>query len=131
MIRHSEGVSYHDGPSNRSKLIREDTDFLDSNVYKVNSTGNSMFIRYHSAIEQPRAFGFLIYFQCIPTASTILQRMIYKDFDSSDEDCFIEDNTIESSSAKQSRSSRILGSGNRHYEKRFNNKDILQKLDYR
>ena len=117
LLRHSEGVSYHDGPSNRSKVIREDTDFLDSNVYKINSTGTSMFIRYYSAIEQPRVYGFLLSFHCIPTASTVLKSEMYKDIDSSDQDCFIEDNTIEPRSTMQSRSWRIPGSGNRHYKK--------------
>ena len=156
-MRHSEGVTYHDGPSNRSPVIREDTDFLDSNVYKINSTGNSIFIRYYSAIEQPRVYGFLISFHCIPSASTILKRKIYKAIDHSDQDCFIEDNVIEPRSTKQSRSWRIPGSGDRHYRKmpdyrvdfdmlphaaslkkgnsevnkRFKNKGNLHNLDFR
>ena len=154
-MRHSEGVSYHDGPSNRSRVIREDTDFLDSNVYKINSTGNSMFIRYYSAIEQPRVYGFLFRFYCIPTASTVLKRKIYNFIDYSDQDCFIEDNTIEPRSTKQSRSWRISGSGDRHYRKmpdyrvdsdklphsallkkgkvnkRFKNKGNLHNMDFR
>ena len=106
-MRHSEGVSYHDGPSNRSRVIREDTDFLDSNVYKINSTGNSMFIRYFSAIEQPRVYGFLLSFFCVPTASTIIKRKMYKTIDSSDQDCFIEDNTLDFRSTQKSHSLRM------------------------
>lgn len=117
-MRHSEGVSYHDGPSNRSRVIREDTDFLDSNTYKINSTTNSMFIRYYSAIEQPRVYGFLLRFHCIPTASTILKKMLSTTVDSSDQDCFIEDNTIDVRSTKKSRSWRIPGTGDRHYRKK-------------
>ena len=76
-----------------------------------------MFIRYYSAIEQPRVYGFLLSFHCIPTASTVLKRKIYNFIDYSDQDCFIEDNTIEPRSTKQSRSWRIPGSGDRHYNK--------------
>ena len=156
-MRYSEGVTYHDGPSNRSRVIREDTDFLDSNVHKINSTGNSMFIGYYSAIEQPRVYGFLLRFYCIPTACTVLKRKIYNFIDYSDQDCFIEDNTIEPRSSKQSRSWRIPGSGDRHYrkipdyridfdklphaaslkkgdyqiDKRFRNKDNLHDWDFR
>ena len=111
-------MSYHDGPSNRSRVIREDTDFLDSNTYKINSTTNSMFIRYYSAIEQPRVYGFLLRFHCIPTASTILKRKLSTIVDSSDEDCFIEENTIDVRSTEKSRSWRISGSGDKHYRKK-------------
>ena len=128
LIRHSEGVSYHDGPSNRSKVIREDTDFLDSNVYKINSTGTSMFIRYYSAIEQPRVYGFLLSFHCIPSASTVLKSKMYEAIDHSDQDCFIEDNVIEPRSTKQSRSWRIPGSGDRHYRKIPDHRDDFDKL---
>ena len=130
IIRHSEGVTYHDGPSNRSRVIREDTDFLDSNVHKINSTGNSMFIRYYSAIEQPRVYGFLLRFYCIPTASTILKRKMYKILDSTDQDCFIEDNTIDFRSAKKSRSWRIPGSGDRHFKKMPDSRVGLEKLPH-
>ena len=116
-MRHSEGVTYHDGPSNRSPVIREDTDFLDSNVKRVNSTGNSMFIRYYSDIEQPRVYGFLLRFYCIPITSTVLKSKMTKVINSSDQDCFIEDNTIEPRTTKQSRYWRIPGSGDRHYRK--------------
>ena len=129
-MRYSEGVTYHDGPSNRSRVIREDTDFLDSNVHKVNSTGNSMFIRYYTDIEQPRVYGFLLYFYCIPTASTIFKRKMYKFIDDSDQDCFIEDNTIEPRSSKQSRSWRIPGSGDRHYKKMPDSKVDFDKLPH-
>ena len=130
MARHSEGVSYHDGPSDRSAVIREDTDFLDSNVYKINSTGNSMFIRYFSAIEQPRVYGFLLRFYCIPTASTIIKRKLYRDLDYSYQDCFIEDNTIESKSTKQSRSWRIPGTRDRHFKINPDSRVDFDKLSH-
>ena len=122
-------MSYHDGPSDRSTVIREDTDFLDSNVYKINSTGNSMFIKYYSAIEQPRVYGFLLNFHCIPTASTMFKRNIHEGIDSPDEDCFIEDNTIEFKSTKQSQ--WIPRSGDRHYKKTIKNKEHLERKHYR
>ena len=130
LIRYSEGVSYHDGPSNRSRVIREDTDFLDSNVYKINSTGTSIFIRYYSAIEQPRVYGFLLSFHCVPTASTVLKRKMYSFINYSDQDCFIEDNAIEPRSSKQSRSWRIPGSGDRHYKKMPDSKVDFDKLPH-
>ena len=123
-------MSYHDGPSNRSKIIREDTDFLDSNVYKINSTGNSMFIRYYSAIEQPRVYGVLLSFHCIPTASTILKRKMYKAIDHSDQDCFVEDNTIEPRSTKQSRSWKMPGSGDRLYRRMPDHRVDFEKLPH-
>ena len=129
-MRHSEGVTYHDGPSNRSPVIREDTDFLDSNVYRVNSTGNSMFIRYYSAIEQPRVYGFLLRFYCIPITSTVFKSKMTKVINSSDQDCFIEDNTIEPRSTKQSRYWRIPGSGDRHYRKMPDYRVDFDKLSH-
>ena len=129
-MRHSEGVTYHDGPSNRSPVIREDTDFLDSNVYRVNSTGNSMFIRYYSDIEQPRVYGFLLRFYCIPITSTVLKSKMTKVINSSDQDCFIEDNTIEPRTTKQSRYWRIPGSGDRHYRKMPDYRVDIEKLPH-
>ena len=129
-MRHSEGVTYHDGPSNKSPVIREDTDFLDSNVYKINSTGNSMFIRYYSDIEQPRVYGFLIRFNCIPTASTVLKSKMYKAIDHSYQDCFIEDNVIEPRSTKQIRSWRIPGSGEKHYRTMPDHRVDFNKLPH-
>ena len=76
-----------------------------------------MFIRYYSAIEQPRVYGLLLSFHCIPSASTIIKRKIYKDIDQFDQDCFIEDNVIEPRPTKQSRSWRIPGSGDKHYRR--------------
>ena len=76
-----------------------------------------MFIRYFSAIEQPRVYGFLFHFQCIPTASTILKRKLSSNVIDFDQDCFIEDNTIESKSTKQSRSWRVSREGDRHLKK--------------
>ena len=76
-----------------------------------------MFIRYYSAIEQPRVYGFLLSFKCIPNASTILKRKMYKAIDHSDQDCFFEDNSIEFWSTKDSRSWRIPGFGDRYYKK--------------
>ena len=90
-----------------------------------------MFIKYYSAIEQPRVYGFLLHFQCIPTASTIIKRKMYKFIGSSDEDCFIEDNTIESRSAKKSHSRTIFSSGDRPYKKRLRMKKTLHEWDYR
>ena len=89
-----------------------------------------MFIRYYSAIEQPRVYGFLLSFHCIPTASTILKRKMYKAIDHSDQDCFIEDNVIEPRSTKQSRSWRIPGSGDRHYKKMPDSKVDFEKLPH-
>ena len=130
IVRHSEGVSYHDGPSNRSKVIREDTGFLDSNFYKINSTGNSMFISYYSTIEQPRVYGFLLHFHCIPAITTILKRKLLPIVDSSDQDCFMEDNTIESRSTKPYRSWKIPGSGDRHYKKKPDYEGHFNKLPH-
>ena len=130
-MRHSsEGVSYHDGPTNRSTILREDTDFLDSNVYKINSTGNQMFIRYHSPIEQPRVYGFLLHFECIPTASTIVKHYMFRIEYHSDQDCFIEDNTLESRSTKPFRSWRIPGYGDRHYKKMTDSRVGSDKLPH-
>ena len=129
-MRHSEGVSYHDGQSDKSSVLREDTDFLNSNLYKINSTRNSMFIRYYSDIEQPRVYGVLLRFNCMPTASTILKRKLHKDIDSLDQGCFIEDNTIEARSTKKYRSWRIPGSGDRHYKKMSESKDDFDKLPH-
>ena len=89
-----------------------------------------MFIRYYSAIEQPRVYGVLLSFHCIPTASTILKRKMYKAIAHSDQDCFIEDNVIESRSTKQSRSWRIPGSGDRHYKKMPDTKVDFEKLPH-
>ena len=90
-----------------------------------------MFIKYYSAIEQPRVYGFLLHFHCIPTASTMFKRNIHEGIDSPDEDCFIEDNTIEFKSTKQSNFWRIPGSGDRHYKKRIKNKENLERRQYR
>ena len=89
-----------------------------------------MFIRYYSAIEQPRVYGFLLSFHCIPSASTILKRKKYKAIDPSDQDCFIEDNVIDPRSTKQSRSWRIPGSGDRHYKKMPDSKVDFDKLPH-
>ena len=97
-----------------------------------------MFIRYYSAIQQPRVYGLLLSFHCIPSASTILKRKMYKAIDYSDPDCFIEDNVIEPRSTKQSRSWRIPGSGDRHYRRKPDRVDFdklphaapLKKGDY-
>ena len=128
-MRHSEGVSYHDGPSNRSTVIREDYDFLDSNVYKINSTGNQMLIRYYSGIEQPRVYGFLLQFECVPTASTILMKKMHFLPEHSEQDCFLEDNTIQSRSS-QSRFWRIPGFGDRHYKKMPDSRTHIDKLPH-
>ena len=90
-----------------------------------------MFIKYYSAIEHPRVYGFLLHFHCVPTASTMFKRNIHKGIDSPDEDCFIEDNTIEFKSTKQSHSWRIPGSADRHYKKRIKNKKNLERRHYR
>ena len=90
-----------------------------------------MFIKYYSAIEQPRVYGFLFHFHCIPTASTILKRKMYEVIDSPDANCFIEDNTIESKSTKQSHYWRIQGSGDKNYKKRIKTKENLHRRDYR
>ena len=89
-----------------------------------------MFIRYYSAIEQPRVYGFLLRFYCIPTASTVLKSKMYKDIDSSDQDCFIEDNVIEPRSTKQSRSWRIPGSGDKHYRRIPDHRVDFDKLPH-
>ena len=127
-MRHSEGVSYHDGSSSRSTVLREDTDFIDSYINNVDSTGNMMYIRYYSVIEQARVYGFLLRFHCIPTASTILMKKMALISDDSNQDCFIEDNTIELRSTTQARSWRIPGSGDRHFKKMPDSKLEIDRL---
>ena len=117
-------MSFHDGPSNRSTVLREDTDFIDSYINNVDSTGNQMFIRYHSAIEQPRVYGFLLRFYCMSTTSEMLKKEMSLTIDYSDQDCFLEDNTIEFRSKKKFKSGRIPVSRDkiRRGKNLFNNK---------
>ena len=123
-------MSYHDGSSSRSAVLREDTDFIDSYINNVDSTGNMMYIRYYSVIEQARVYGFLLRFHCIPTASAIFIKKMSLLSNDSNQDCFIEDNTIELRSAKEARFWRIPGSGDRHYKKMPDSKLEIDRLPH-
>ena len=123
-------MSYHDGSSNRSAVLREDTDFIDSYINNVDSTGNMMYIRYYSVIEQARVYGFLLRFHCIPTASTIFMKKMALISDDSNQDCFIEDNTIELRSTNEARFWRIPGFGDRHFKRSEQKGDRKRRLPH-
>ena len=91
-----------------------------------------MFIRYYSTIEQPRVYGFLLHFYCIPTASTILMKKMSLMPTSQSEDCFIEDNTIlqDYSKSQKFRPWRIPGSADRHYKKMQDSGLDINKLPH-
>lgn len=89
-----------------------------------------MVIRYYSAIEKPRVYGFLLRFHCMPTASTLPRNKIVTTIDHSDQDCFIEDNAIEQRSTKQSRSWRSPVNGNRHNKKMTDSRKTINKFPH-
>ena len=66
LTRSLEGVTYFDGPTNRSRVIWEDNGFL--HPYRVNrsSTGNSMLISFRSGWRLPRTYGFFFRIYCNP-----------------------------------------------------------------
>ena len=111
-MRKSEGVSYFDGPTMSSKVIREDTDYLLPFTVNVSSSGNQMLIKYFSDIEVARVYGVLLHFYCIPNDIPMENKTKSSKPDLSDEDCFTEDNTL----SHAFRSWRIPGFGDKYYK---------------
>ena len=68
LTRSLEGVTYFDGPTNRSRVIWEDNGFLHPYRFNRSSTGNSMLISFHSSWRLPRAYGFFFRIYCNPPA---------------------------------------------------------------
>ena len=68
LTRNLEGVTYFDGPTNRSRVIWEDNGFLHPYRYNRSSTGNSMLISFHSGWRLPRTYGFFFRIYCNPPA---------------------------------------------------------------
>ena len=68
LTRSLEGVTYFDGPTNRSRVIWEDNGFLHPYRYNRSSTGNSMLISFRSGWRLPRTYGFFFRIYCNPPA---------------------------------------------------------------
>ena len=66
LSRSLEGVTYFDGPTNRSRVIWEDNGFLHPYRFNRSSTGNSMLISFHSGWRLPRTFGLFFRIYCNP-----------------------------------------------------------------
>ena len=66
LTRSLEGVTYFDGPTNRSRVIWEDNGFLHPYRFNRSSTGNFMLIRFHSGWRLPRTYGFFFRIYCNP-----------------------------------------------------------------
>ena len=66
LTRSLEGVTYFDGPTNRSKVIWEDNGFLHPYRFNRSSTGNSMLISFRSGWRLPRTYGFFFRIYCNP-----------------------------------------------------------------
>ena len=66
LTRSLEGVTYFDGPTNRSEIIWEDNGFLHPYRFNRSSTGNSMLISFRSGWRLPRTYGFLFRIYCNP-----------------------------------------------------------------
>ena len=68
LTRSLEGVTYFDGPTNRSRVIWEDNGFLHPYRFNRSSTGNSMLISFQSGWRLPRTYGFFFRIYCNPPA---------------------------------------------------------------
>ena len=66
LTRSLEGVTYFDGPTNRSRVIWEDNGFLHPFRFNRSSTGNSMLITFRSEWRLPRTYGFFFRIYCNP-----------------------------------------------------------------
>ena len=66
LTRSLEGVTYFDGPTNRSRVIWEDNGFLHPYRFNRSSTGNSMLVSFRSGWRLPRTYGFFFRIYCIP-----------------------------------------------------------------
>ena len=68
LTRSLEGVTYFDGPTNRSRVIWEDNGFLHPYRFNRSSSGNSMLISFRSGWRLPRTYGFFFRIYCNPPA---------------------------------------------------------------
>ena len=66
LTRSLEGVTYFDGPTNRSRVIWEDNGFLHPYRFNRSSTGNFMLISFRSGWRLPRTYGFFFRIYCNP-----------------------------------------------------------------